>query len=387
MRKLGLALAVALAGIAALWWWQPALFGALSPSGSPPRSAGPAGQPPGGQRPPAPVEVAAAETDRVADRIEALGNLSANENVAIAPEVGGRITALHFNEGQNVEAGALLVELDATIARAELEQARASLSVARDALERNQTLVQRGAGTQVSLEQAAAQLSIAQANLAASEARLEKLAVHAPFKGVAGLRSVSVGTIVTPGQSIASLTSVDPVKVDFGVPELFLRAIAVGQAIDVRIDAIPGRVFQGSVYAIDPIVDASGRALRLRATVPNPEGILRPGLFARVNLTTGVREDAVLVPETALIPSPTGETSAAYIVRENRATLVTLRTGRREAGRVEIIEGVSAGDLVVTAGQARLANGAPVLVTGQHGGVPAPRTAAPAQALAAPPPR
>jgi membrane fusion protein (multidrug efflux system) len=369
MRMIVVGLAIAAAASAGLWWFQPSMLNlvGLGPSVQQ-RPSGQAGASAGGpgagaaQRPPAPVETVRAATGRVADQVEALGTLSANEIVAIAPEVGGRITALHFREGQTVEQGAILIELDATIARAEREQARANLSVAQDALERNQTLVTRGAGTQVSLEQATAQLAIARANLAVSEARLEKLSIHAPFRGITGLRNVSVGAIIQPGQSIAGLTSVDPIKVDFGIPELFLSAARVGQSIDVSVDALPGRRFRGEVYAIDPVVDASGRALRLRATVANGDGALKPGLFARVNLTTAVREDAVLVPEAALVPSPTGQSSAVYLVRDGRAVLANVRTGRRSDGSVEIVEGVAAGDAVVTAGQSRLADGAPVAV-------------------------
>lgn len=351
----------------ALWWFQPAFLGRLGLGRAAPNVAEGARQrpqqgAPGGQRPPAPVETARAETGRVADQVEALGTLAANESVSIAPEIAGRITALRFREGETVEADAVLVELDATIARSELEQARANLSLAEDVLNRNQTLVQRGAGTQVALEQATAQVSIGRANLAAAEARLQKLSINAPFKGTVGLRSVSVGTIVQPGQAIASLTSVDPIKVDFGVPELFLQSVRVGQPLEIRIDAAPGRSFRGEVYAIDPVVEAASRAIRLRARVPNPEGALKPGLFARVTLTTGVREDAVLVPEAALVASPTGESSAVYLVRDNRAVLATIGIGRRNGGKVEVTEGVSAGDVVVTAGQTALRDGAAVAV-------------------------
>lgn len=369
MRVIAIALAVLAAVAAGVWWFQPQLLTRIGLiSGQPSRQAQTGGAP---QRPPAPVEVVAAATGRVADQVEALGTLAANESVAVAPEVAGRITAFRFREGETVEQGAVLVELDATIARSELTQAQANLSLAEDTFERNRTLVQRGAGTQVNLEQATAQLATARANVAAAEARLEKLTVQAPFRGVIGLRSVSIGTIVQPGQAIATLAGIDPVKVDFGVPELFLSAVRVGQTVDVSVDAVPGRRFQGQVYAIDPVVDPAGRALRLRATIPNPDGLLRPGLFARVNLTTGVRDDAVLVPEAALVAATTGGGQAVYVVREGRASLTNVRTGRRTEGRVEIVEGVAAGDQVVVAGQLTLRDGAAVAVIPQQGQRPA----------------
>jgi membrane fusion protein (multidrug efflux system) len=379
MRRTAVIALALLAGAAAgAWWFQPQLTTmlGLAPRGTAPQAQ--RAQP--RERPPVPVEVFAATTGRVADQVEALGTLAANESVSVAPELAGRITAFRFTEGETVEQGAVLVELDATIARAEQEQARAALALAEDVFERNRTLVQRGAGTQVNLEQATAQLATARANLAASAARLEKLTINAPFKGVVGLRSVSVGTIVQPGQAIATLAGVDPVKLDFGVPELFLSSVRVGQSVDVMVDAVPGRRFQGQVYAIDPVVDPAGRALRLRATIPNADGALRPGLFARVNLTTGVREDAILLPESALVAGTAGASQAVYVVRDNRAALVPVKTGRRVEGKVEIVEGVSAGDQVVVAGQLTLRDGAAVTIAEPR--QPAPQPASRSSAAA-----
>lgn len=317
-----------------------------------------------------PVEVVKAATERVADQVKALGTLAANEQVPIASEVAGRIVAFHFREGQEVEAGAKLVDLDPVIARAELQQAQANLSLAQDVYDRSQTLVQRGAGTQVALEQATAQLAVARANVAAAETKLGQLTLSAPFKGIVGLRSTSVGTIIPAGQAITTLTGLDPIKVDFSIPELFLSSVQTGQAVDVRVDAFPERRFVGEVYAIDPVVDAAGRAVRLRATIGNSDRTLRPGLFARVALTTAVRDDAIVVPEAALVASATGQESAIYVVSEGRAAMKVVATGRRFDGKVEITEGVKAGDQVVVAGQVRLRDGARVTVT-----VPPPRPA------------
>lgn len=373
MRTSAIALTLLAATAVGAWWFQPQITAQLGLGGR--GSSQPVQQAQGAQRPPAPVEVVAAATGRVADQVEALGTLSANESVAVAPEVAGRITAFRFNEGETVEQGAVLVELDAVIARAEAAQAQAALSLAEEVYERNRTLVQRGAGTQVNLEQATAQLATARANAAASGARLEKLTINAPFRGVIGLRSVSVGTIVQPGQAIATLAGIDPVKLDFGVPELFLSSVRVGQTVDVAVDAVPDRKFQGQVYAIDPIVDPAGRALRLRATIPNADGILRPGLFARVNLTTGVRDDAVLVPEASLVAGTGGATQAVYVIRDNRAALTPVRIGRRVDGKVEIVDGIAAGDSVVVAGQLTLRDGAAVnVVPARPPGEPAARS-------------
>jgi membrane fusion protein (multidrug efflux system) len=361
----------AAAGLGAVAWLKPAWLGIGA------GEAARAGRTAAAQSE-APVEVVKAATERVADQVEALGTLVANEQVPIASEVAGRIVAFYFREGQEVEAGVKLVDLDATTARSELQQAQANLSLAQDVYERSQTLVQRGAGTQVALEQATAQLTVARANLAAAEVRLGQLALVAPFKGVVGLRTTSVGTIIPAGQAITTLTGLDPIKVDFSIPELFLSSARVGQTVDVRVDAVPGRQFTGEVYAIDPVASATGRALRLRATIPNADRALRPGLFARIALTTAVRDDAVVVPEAALVASATGQESAVYIVSEGKAAMKVVATGRRFDGRVEITQGVKAGDQIVVAGQTRLRDGARVKATE----VPAP--AAPLPATPAP---
>lgn len=354
-RSLWVALMLVLAG-GAVVWMKPGWFGLGE---APQQSArrGPAGASA------APVEVVTARTERVEDQVEALGTLIANEQVAIAPEVSGRIVAFHFQEGQEVKAGDDLVDLDPAIAAADLKQAQANLSLAEDVFERSQTLVQRGAGTQVALEQATAQLAVARANVTSAETLLAQLKLKAPFAGVVGLRTTSVGTIVPAGQAVTTLTSLDPMKVDFSIPELFLPVLKTGQSIDVVVDAVPDRRFRGEVYAIDPVVDVAGRAVRLRATIANGERVLRPGLFARVALTTAIRDDAVVVPETALVAAATGQEAAVYVVTEERAAMRVVATGRRFDGKVEITEGVKAGEQVVTAGQARLRDGARVVAT------------------------
>jgi membrane fusion protein (multidrug efflux system) len=365
------ALLLAALALGAVAWLRPAWTG-LGPAEAP-RTGRQSGTQAG-----TPVEVVQAAVERVADQVEALGTLAANEQVPIAAEVAGRIVAFHFREGQEVEAGAKLVDLDPTIAQAELQQAQANLSLAQDVYDRSQTLVQRGAGTQVALEQATAQLAVARANVAAAQTKLGQLTLAAPFKGVVGLRTTSVGTIIPAGQAITTLTGLDPIKVDFSIPELFLSSARTGQSVDVRVDAFPDRRFTGEVYAIDPVVDPSGRALRLRATIGNADRTLRPGLFARVALTTAVRDDAIVVPEAALVASATGQESAVYVIVEGRAAMKVVATGRRFGGKVEITQGVKAGDQVVVAGQIRLRDGARVTVT-----EPPPRPAPPAPAPAA----
>jgi membrane fusion protein (multidrug efflux system) len=210
----------------------------------------------------------------------------------------------------------------------------------------------------VALEQATAQLAANEASVALARARLERATILAPFDGVVGLRSVSVGDFVAVGQNLVTLTDIDPIKVDFRVPEIFLGKVTDGQAIQIRLDAIPDRAFEGKIYAIDPVVDVNGRAIRLRAQIPNPDLALKPGLFARVTIVVDARENALLVPEAAVIPEGTGR--AVYVVDEGKARLTKVEIGNRLPGKVEITAGLSAGAQVVTAGQMRLRDGAAV---------------------------
>ena len=311
-----------------------------------------------GARPPAPVETATVRTGAVTDDVEALGTLIANESVSIAPEIAGRITAVRFKEGERVKQGATLIELDSTTLRAELAQAQADLRLAQDTFERARTLAQRGSGTQVALEQATAQLQVSQAKVALAEARLEKATLVAPFDGVVGLRSVSVGNYVPAGQALITLTSMDPIKVDFRVPELFLRSVKVGQQVELRVDALLDRSFTGEIYAIDPVVDVNGRAIKLRARIPNRDLVLKPGLFARITVVLDTRPNAVLVPEAALVPQ--GTEKFVYRVDNGQAKLTKVELGKRLPGRVEVRQGLEPGAVVVTAGQLKLRDGAPV---------------------------
>lgn len=307
-----------------------------------------------------PVETAAVEVGRVTDEVEALGTLAANESVVIAPEIAGRVTRLGFKEGEPVKDGQLLVALDATILENEVKQAQANLDLARDTYERARALAQRGTGTQVALEQATAQLAANEASVALARARLEKATIMAPFAGVVGLRSVGVGDYVAVGNNLITLTDIDPIKVDFRVPETFLGQVRDGQTVEIRLDAIPNRTFTGRIYAIDPVVDVNGRAIRLRAQVPNPDNALKPGLFARVTIVTDSREDALMVPEAAVIPEGTGK--AVYVIENGNARLTKVKIGKRLAGKVEITDGLKRDDRVVVAGQMRLRDGAPVEV-------------------------
>ena len=314
-----------------------------------------------------PVEVAEVSVEPSKKTVFAVGTLQSSQSVIVRAEVSGRVSELNLPEGQTVKVGHVLVQLDASMERAQLQQAKAALELARANFKRADELMKRGSGTARTLDEAVSQLKVDEATVALMAAQLEKLTVTAPFDGVLGLKHVSVGDYLGPGAEIINLEMIDPLRVEFRVPELFLPAVAVGNKVALAIDAFPGREFDGEVYAIDPLVDKAGRAIVMRARVPNPSGELKPGLFARVTLELTVKQGALFVPEEAIVPI--GETRFIYKVVEKTVegkvsrvvAFVPVKTGSRGKGRVEIVEGLAAKDVVVTAGTLKIYEGAAVM--------------------------
>jgi membrane fusion protein (multidrug efflux system) len=344
----------------------------------------------GGGGPPAgfamPVEAAPVRVDLAQRQIQAIGTLRSNESVIVRPEVAARVVAINFQEGQRVRRGQPLVQLDSSIERAELEQAEAQAQLARANHGRADELQKRGAGTQRALDEAQANIRSASAMVALRRARLEKFTLVAPFDGVVGLRKVSVGDVVAVGAELVNLEQVDPLKVDFRVPELFLPAVRAGQAVAIAVDAYPGRAFAGEVTAIDPALDPQGRSLIVRARVANADDALRPGMFARVTLTLAERPQALFVPEQALVPA--GDRHLVFRLVDNgegkpkTVALVPVRVGERRPGEAEILEGLGRGDSVVTAGLLKIRDGMPVQVLPPG---PPPGAGGPPASGAAPP--
>jgi len=306
------------------------------------------------------VEASKVEIGEVIDDIRAVGNLQPNESVVIAPEIAGRIASIAFSEGAKIKEGDVLVELDPVILRADLDKARSDLTLASANRLRAETLAERGSGTNRARDEANASYRAAQVSLALAEARLSKSTLVAPFSGVVGLRAVSPGAFVAPGQRIVELVQVDPLKVDFRVPENNAPKVRVGQTVLITSDAAPDASYEGKIYAIDPLVDVNGRAIRLRANVPNPEGKLSPGFFARLRVVTERRADAIIVPESAIFPL--GGRTLVYKVVGGKAVQQDVVIGQRMPGRVEIRQGLTKDDVVVTSGQQRLREGVAVRI-------------------------
>jgi membrane fusion protein (multidrug efflux system) len=279
----------------------------------------------------------------------------------ISTEVAGRVAQINFEEGQPVVLGQSLVLLDDEVAQAEFAQAEANFALAQSRYERSNRLQTAGFVSKEAREDAQNQLKLQQAALNLSQAKLDKTRILAPFDGVIGLRTVSVGEYVTPGQAIAPLEAVDTLKADFRLPERYIADVALNQTLELQVDARPGQLFVGEVYAISPLIEEGGRSILVRARVDNDQGLLRPGMFARVQLITE-ESMAVVVPESAL--SPVGQSQYVYRISEGQAERVLVQIGERRAGLVEVIEGLDAGDEVVVAGLQRIRPGVPVTPIG-----------------------
>ncbi len=308
-----------------------------------------------------PVEVGQVERQSLKEELSAVGNLRANESVMLKPEIAGRVSRIAFAEGQRVSRGAVLVELDAQVARAEVAQAKAQLELARSNYQRTQDLSERNFVSPSAKDQAASNLEVADAAYALAQARLARYTLRAPFDGVLGLRSVSAGDFVKDGADLVQVEDIASMKLDFRLPERYSALIRVGQPVEFTLDALPGQQFVAKVQAVDAQVDANGRSLLVRAKADNPGAQLKSGMFARVRVVLGERADALVVPEEALVPGASGQ--VVFRVIDGKAVRTAVTPGLRRQGWVEIVKGLAPGETVVTAGQIRLQrDGLPVRV-------------------------
>ncbi len=312
---------------------------------------------------PAPVIVTQATADRFADRVEALGTLKANESVNLTATVGETVTAIHFDDGQQVAAGDILVEMTSSEEHALLEEERSTMAEARKQYERLRPLVERGAAAKSLLDQRRREYQTAQARLQAIESRLKDRLVIAPFSGTVGLRNISLGALIEPGDVVTTLDDTRKMKLDFTVPAVHLATLRTGLTVEADSPAFPQRKFSGEVTSIGSRIDPVTRSITVRAVIPNPDLLLKPGLLMRVALQTQQRS-AVIVPEEALMSS--GEENAVFVLDRSASPPVVRRTlvqiGGRRPGEVEVTQGLAVGDYVVNHGTLRLRNGQAVTV-------------------------
>jgi membrane fusion protein (multidrug efflux system) len=300
---------------------------------------------------------------------EALGTTRANEAIEVRSEITAALTAIHFVEGQQVEKGAILAELENAEELAALAAAKAALVESTSQLKRSEELFRTNVVAASQLEQLRAKREADLAAVNAAESRLAHTVIRAPFSGHVGLRRVSVGSVLDTDTVITTLDDTSVIKLDFDVPEVFMASLAPGLSVTARSAAWPDTMFQGRVAMIDTRVDAVTRTITVRAILPNEQGQLRPGMFLTVSL---LKEDvhALMIPEEAIVP----ERSKLFVFVVNAdglAELREVRTGRRRPGEVEVLQGLSAGERVITQGTQKARNGSPVRIV-RHTTGPAP---------------
>lgn len=288
------------------------------------------------------------------DEIQALGTARANESIEIRPRVASLVTRINFEEGQLVEAGHVLVELENSEIRAGLELAEASLAESRSLYQRSQALASTKAISASNLDELLAQVKVDEAQVEAARARLKNTRIVAPFRGRVGLRNVSPGSYVDSSTVITTLDDVDTIKLDFSVPETFLNVVEEGLAVDARSTVYPGQTFTGVVQSINTRVDQVSRSVQVRAVIDNTSARLKPGMFMTVDLQKPVG-DKLVAPEQSIVPE--GNQQFVYVVSDGVVEKRVVTLGRRVPGRVVVESGLTSGDIVITEGTQKVREG------------------------------
>jgi membrane fusion protein (multidrug efflux system) len=318
----------------------------------------------------APVEaVSEARVERMSWEVAltGIGTLSTPQGAILESEMAGVVDAIHFTNGQAVEAGQLLIELESSVEQAELESAKATVELAEIEFARAQKLVASEAAPQSQLDRARVELRQARAAVATLKAVLDKKTIRAPFDGTIGIRMVNVGQLVSPGTPLVGLQNLNTLEVGFDLPQNALRLVKEDMRIEVRPEFIGGEAYAGELIAIDPSVDIRSRSLHLLGRIPNEANELRPGMFVRVRLILNDEREVLVVPNTAILAAAYGNSVYTLVEDEDSGHLVArqqfVRTGERRGDFVEIVKGLQADDRVVSAGAFKLRNNSRVRIS------------------------
>ena len=314
------------------------------------------GGPPGGRQ--VTVESLIIQPTGLRSTVRAVGTVLADASAVLRAEVPGQIIGLHFDDGQQVSRGDRLFSIEATVLEAEVNEARATVEQAEAAYVRAKELIDDKLISDTDFDTARANYNVGVARLKSSEARLSKTVIRAPFDGFVGLRRINIGDYATIGQEMVDVVRLDPLRVEFSVPETLLAQLKPGQDVEVSVGAYRDDIFGGTITAVAPQIDVAGHSVTLRARLPNPDLKLRPGLFAQVSVTLEVKPDALVVPEQAIWPI--GNDKTVFVVEDGKAVQKVVVLGQRQPGLVEIVSGLSPGDEVITAGQMKIFDGAAV---------------------------
>ncbi len=298
------------------------------------------------------------------NRIFTTGQVRANESVELASESSGRLVAIRFDEGKPVRQGQLVVKINDADLQAQRARALHRLNLAEKREQRQKLILEQGGISQEEYDMTLSELNVLRAEIEVINAQIAKTEIHAPFSGVIGLRYVSEGAYVSPQTKIATLQSLNPVKIDFSVPEKYAGSVQVGGSIQFRVQGSPA-VYQARIYAVEPQISRNTRTLQLRALASNPGGRLMPGAFADVELILDRIESALAVPTISVIPEL--DQKKVFVYKAGRAEPRVVETGIRTESEVQILNGLAAGDTVLTSGMQQLRPGAPVRIVQMAG--------------------
>lgn len=303
--------------------------------------------------PPAFVETTRVTSTGNQQELSSTGNVVANPGIIVRSEIAGRITQIFFKPGEKVVAGAPLIEIYPDVIKAELAQCQADLKLKQLSYERIAKLYESHTVSKAEYDNALAALDSAKAKQEEMNAKLRQTLLTASFSGRTGINLVNLGDYVNVGQDLVSLQTLDPIYIDFSVPEMYVHQVRVNQEISVTSESSPNEIFKGTVFAIDPLADSKTRSIKIRAVVPNKEEKLLPGTFVEVTLLSGKQQQVIKIPQTAVVYDAAGD--YVYKVVDGHAKKTAVVLGERDGTNISVKQGLVVGDIVVTAGQLKIA--------------------------------
>lgn len=315
--------------------------------------------------PPTIVEVAQIKSNPYTQHITTSGSMRASKGIMVRSEVDGRITQINFSAGENVSTGTGLIQLNQDILQARLAQHKAELKLAEQDYDRKSRLYKTHTIAKSDLDTSFATLASKQALVEESAASLRQTVISAPFSGRIGLNLVNLGDYITAGQDLVSLQTVSPIDVEFSVPEVYISKFAIGNSVSCHSEAYPNQVFTGQIDAIDSAVNQKTRSITVRAKIANTDNKLLPGMFAEVTLTLSQKKPVILIPQNAVVYDETD--TFVYKLMQNKAIKINVTLGDRDKQNVAILSGLNDGDVIITAGQLKLSDGAPVIIPPAQG--------------------
>ncbi len=319
-----------------------------------------AGDKPGDAKASSPVEAIIVQTQKLNKHITTTGNIIANESVSLQSEISGKIDTILFKEGKPVKKGDLLVEINDDEQQAQLKKLQFQQKLAKEKEYRLRKQLQIQSVSQQAYDEALNSLNMIEADIQLVQAQIAKTEIRAPFDGIVGLKNVSEGAYITPNTPVATIVSMNPIKIDFSVPEKYASQIGAGDAFTFTIQK-QDKQYSGKIYAIEPRIDPDTRTLKLRGLSPNEKGLIYPGSFAEIELSLNQVDDAIMIPSQALIPDMA--TQRVYVVKNGKAFLQNVETGTRRAQTIQITRGLQPSDTLITSGIQQLRPGSPVSIT------------------------